>query len=700
MLWRIVEIKEEHNMVLDERSAALLQNLQQVKSLTMAELEEKTSLTRRQVQYGMKKANDWLEAHGYEPIQFDRKVGYYLIASLPVKDLQAKLTKQSYVFSESDREQVFYLMLLLSEEELSVYHFQSAVGVSRNTVLKDLQKLKKKAKSYGLDIHYSKVKGYVIKGEHESKLYLLEQIIHELLQNGSSQPVVTCIWGTKQAQLEHIQSELEAAEHQLGVSFTDERLDELSFLFLALDQLICKGDTLPYQESWRPLVETNEYKVVEALTYSQTFSPDWSKDDKLYATLHLLGMNRTKDVSPFQENELIETCLLSVIDEFERLSCIELQEKEELYQQLFVHFKPAYYRMKYQLTPAHTMVERIKNVYPELYHLTNKSLGPMRKELDCLIPESEVAYFTVYFGGWLRKQGTTLDGRKRAIVVCPNGVGISNILIYTLRELFPDLLFLDALSVREMSTYSLSYDLIFSTVHLRTNALLFVVPPILGIEDKEKLKQHVMQELYGYTSNQVNLEAVMKVIESYATIHQRKELQSALQSQLQTHVQKTTKYSLEEVEKPVLKELLTAETIQLQPSVSSWQESIEEAAAPLLKIGAIEKSYVEAMVTSIEETGPYVVITPGVAIPHARPEHGVRSLSMSLLKLDEPVDFGGNKLVQIIIVLAATDNESHLKALVQLTQLLGEPSNIEDIIASSSVEHILTYINQYSEEEM
>lgn len=69
-------------MVLDERSAALLQNLQQVKSLTMAELEEKTSLTRRQVQYGMKKANDWLEAHGYEPIQFDRKVGYYLIASL------------------------------------------------------------------------------------------------------------------------------------------------------------------------------------------------------------------------------------------------------------------------------------------------------------------------------------------------------------------------------------------------------------------------------------------------------------------------------------------------------------------------------------------------------------------------------------------------------------------------------------------
>ncbi|WP_210609004.1 hypothetical protein [Priestia flexa] len=45
-------------MVLDERSAALLQNLQQVKSLTMAEIEEKTSLTRRQVQHGMKKVNE------------------------------------------------------------------------------------------------------------------------------------------------------------------------------------------------------------------------------------------------------------------------------------------------------------------------------------------------------------------------------------------------------------------------------------------------------------------------------------------------------------------------------------------------------------------------------------------------------------------------------------------------------------------
>lgn len=152
-------------------------------------------------------------------------------------------------------------------------------------------------------------------------------------------------------------------------------------------------------------------------------------------------------------------------------------------------------------------------------------------------------------------------------------------------------------------------------------------------------------------------------------------------------------------EKPVLEALLTSQTIQLQASVSNWKEGIRIASQPLVELGTIEERYIEAMIQSIESNGPYVVITPEVAIPHSRPEKGVRSLSMSLLKLDEAVDFAPNKPVRIIIVLAAIDNESHLRALVQLTQLLGEPSNIEDILQISDKSVLLDYIHKHSKEE-
>jgi mannitol/fructose-specific phosphotransferase system IIA component (Ntr-type) len=378
---------------------------------------------------------------------------------------------------------------------------------------------------------------------------------------------------------------------------------------------------------------------------------------------------------------------------------VHLQDKEQFYDQLLVHFKPAYYRMQYRVTLINTMTKRIQRVYPELYHVTKKSLAPIENVIGYPIPDDEIAYFTIHFGGWLRKQGTTLDERKRAIVVCPNGIGISNILVYTLRELFPDLLFLDVLSVRDAADYPLSYDLVFSTVHLRTEALLFVVPPILEVEDKHKLRQQVMQKLYGYTIQNLDVDSLIHIIAQYATIHQQSDLEKALQTHMYTYAQKNTKLQFGEEEKPVLEELLTTQTIQLTAKVTDWKEGIRTASKPLLELGTIEEGYVEAMIESIEVNGPYVVITPGVAIPHARPEKGVRSLSMSLLKLDEAVNFAPDKPVRLIIVLAAADSESHLRALVQLTTLLGEPANIEDILQSTDKSVLLNYIQKYSKEE-
>jgi transcriptional antiterminator/mannitol/fructose-specific phosphotransferase system IIA component (Ntr-type) len=691
--------REDKKMILDERSANLLRILQQASPLKMDELEAQTGLTRRQLQYGMGKANDWLKSHGYQPVGYDRKVGYYLSDKIRDEDLQVKLTKRTYVFSEVDREKVFYMMLLLSQEPLSVYHFQYITGVSRNTVLKDIQLLKEKTQLQQLQIQYTKKKGYLIKGDTNVKRYVIEQLIHDVLHSTNSNLFIECIWGDREEQIRSIQLQLEQIEQKLGITFTDERLQELTYLFLCTDQLIEKGETLQSIHSWEGLTSTKEYKLVELMTQTNAFQTVWNQTERLYATLHLLSMNRTRDVSPLQEDNVIQGLLREIVEEFERLACIHLIDKDLFYQQLYVHFRPAYYRMQYRISLINRMTERIQKVYPELNHLTKKSLWPVEQAIGYSVPDDEVAYFTIHFGGWLRRQGATLDDRKRAIVVCPNGIGISNILVYTLRELFPDILFLDALSVRDATNYPLSYDLVFSTVHLRAKAVLFVVPPILELQDKQKLRQQVMQELYGYTTQNLDVSSLLKVISQYATIHETSQLEKALQSHIYTHTQKINKHSLEGAEKPVLEELLTSQTIQLQSRVSDWKEGIRVASQPLVELGTVEERYVDAMIQSIESNGPYVVITPGVAIPHSRPEQGVRSLSMSLLRLDEAVDFAPDKPVRLIIVLAAVDSESHLRALVQLTQLLGEPSNIEDILQSSDKSVLLDYIHKYSKEE-
>lgn len=145
----------------------------------------------------------------------------------------------------------------------------------------------------------------------------------------------------------------------------------------------------------------------------------------------------------------------------------------------------------------------------------------------------------------------------------------------------------------------------------------------------------------------------------------------------------------------MLKELLTKERIQLVDKVKNYKEAIQLAADPIIKDGSITEKYVNEMIHSIEKNGPYIILADRFALPHARPEDGVNTLAMSMLKTKEYVDIKG-KAVNIFIVLAATDNQLHIKALASLSEIMGDKKNIEKIILSSTKDEILELIKKYS----
>jgi mannitol/fructose-specific phosphotransferase system IIA component (Ntr-type) len=139
--------------------------------------------------------------------------------------------------------------------------------------------------------------------------------------------------------------------------------------------------------------------------------------------------------------------------------------------------------------------------------------------------------------------------------------------------------------------------------------------------------------------------------------------------------------------------------IQLHQKPVDWKAAIQLASQPLLANGAIQEEYVKAMINNVIELGPYVVIAPKIAIPHARPEQGVKRMGMSLLTLQEGVVFEGNdNPVQFMIVLAAVDKESHLKALAQLSELLSNEADVNEIIKAKEKQTVLDLISKYSQQ--
>ncbi len=135
------------------------------------------------------------------------------------------------------------------------------------------------------------------------------------------------------------------------------------------------------------------------------------------------------------------------------------------------------------------------------------------------------------------------------------------------------------------------------------------------------------------------------------------------------------------------------DSVQILESVPNWEEAIRIASEPLLEKQKIEERYIEEMINNIKELGPYVVLMPRVAMPHSRPEHGVIENCISLLKLDNGVSFSAEKEdVNLIFILGAKDSNSHVDLIVQLTDLLEEEENVDNLIKAKSVDEIFSLV--------
>jgi PTS system ascorbate-specific IIA component len=103
-----------------------------------------------------------------------------------------------------------------------------------------------------------------------------------------------------------------------------------------------------------------------------------------------------------------------------------------------------------------------------------------------------------------------------------------------------------------------------------------------------------------------------------------------------------------------------------------WDDAVRAAAGVLIGSGAVDDRYPQRCVEIVREHGPYIVVAPGIALAHARPEDGVRRLGLAVAVLAEPVAFGhpANDPVDLVFAFASPDKDAHVTLLARLAHLL------------------------------
>lgn len=122
----------------------------------------------------------------------------------------------------------------------------------------------------------------------------------------------------------------------------------------------------------------------------------------------------------------------------------------------------------------------------------------------------------------------------------------------------------------------------------------------------------------------------------------------------------------------------------------NWEDAVILSCQTLLEKSIITQQYVDEIVACIQKYGPYIVIVPGVAMPHSSEDsQGVLGTAISFTKMNQDVVFeAGNseKNARLFFTLAAKNNEEHVENISKLSEMLMTDGLIDALMTIETME--------------
>ncbi|MGX7109459.1 BglG family transcription antiterminator [Facklamia miroungae] len=675
--------------MIGKRSLYILKLILNNPDITTHEIQQKTNLSKRQVNYSIDNINQWLTDNHYNAIE--KISGGKLILLDNVQDIISDLLKGNidYVFDEEERQKIIFFYLYLHNQNISLFHLVDLLEVSRGTVTDDLKKLNKKLSSFKLSIKYSRENGYQLIGEETDIFYAMINFIVEVISYEEALYIIQLVLDKQASHLFYDfrkQLNQELSKDQLIISDNNIHIITYTFVFYLLRKSMI---SLPNKEKfWFKLNENSEFKLSKKILQAKNI---FDLNDVEVLTALILSYSTKTVIKDSKEQAMIDQIIASVLERLNKTYAIAFKDRERIFGQLRMHIRPAINRMYFNFPMVNPLKDQILTKYGHIYTIIEDLFQQLNIDVIKSISEDDLAYLTIHFATFIKDTKDTDNYKLTGVIVCPSGIGVSVLLRNELTKLFPQVNFLKNVSVGQLNEVIKEIDVVFSTVLIETDKPLFIVNPVMNNIDKANLLKHFNKRFANMMMKEtININSLMMIIEKYSDVKDKKGLMRELSYLLSA----PTNQILIRKEQPMLSEITNNKLIQLKVEAKDWKEAIQKSAEVMKEEGKITDDYIRAMINNTESNGPYIVITKHVALPHARPEDGVIETAIGITTLKEPVVFGHelHDPVKYVFCLSTVDNNSHLKALAELVDLLDDVHFYELLEKAEEPQEILNYI--------
>ena len=150
----------------------------------------------------------------------------------------------------------------------------------------------------------------------------------------------------------------------------------------------------------------------------------------------------------------------------------------------------------------------------------------------------------------------------------------------------------------------------------------------------------------------------------------------------------------------LLENLLSEDNVSFHYPAETWEDVIRHGGQLMVDAGFTEPTYTEAMIDVVRDMGPYIVLAPGLAMPHARPEMGAKQVGTALVTLEKPIDFGSpeNDPVSVAVFLCAPNKEEHIQLLTDIATLFEDEEFLDAAVNFESIEDVQAFLSEHLDE--
>lgn len=416
-------------------------------------------------------------------------------------------------YNQETRQVQIISELLKSNEPKKLFHFSKLLDVSEATISYDMDKVAPWFTARGIELVRKPGFGVYLEA---SEKQLRKAIVDFLYQHYAHQDLVT-LFNTGLSQgsmmddvldksiLVKINGILSGYKSPLAQKLTENAYMGLTIHLAIAVQRVLRGEEIHMLvETLASLKHDAHFEIAREIGESieNVFQIKFPEDELGYITMHLKG-SKLVTGSMINQDELLITnfeitrLASNMIHHFKSLSGFHLLEDDHLLVGLVSHLRPAITRIKLNMEIRNPLLDKIKEMYPEIFAMSKTVSQIIESKYEIHLPEGEIGYIAMHFGASierLRKQ-MNQERKIKVGVVCASGIGTSSLLYSRLRKFFPDIELLTQLSRDDVECGKpemMGIELLVSTIYLASTSIPNIrVNPLLMNEDVEHIKQTI-----------------------------------------------------------------------------------------------------------------------------------------------------------------------------------------------------------------